>query len=268
MTSKYIPVTSVIYDLSLTIDDRYWNEAKMIEWVNKGAQLLATSQMLEGKLAIMSLVNHKAELPEDFKYLTQIAYNTTNVCSSTSTDCFPELNLPDNSDLGSKLDDLTLTLNWKPMRLTTNPFHTSICLDSSITSCPNCDHEFSISTSLVLTSTLKEGTILVAYLGLPKDSDNNLLIPDSEEVKEALLHYALYRHWMSRYSMKEDGAEQRMKHHLTMWNTLGKKAAGNLNLPDVNELENIKNMFNRLVPRDNMFAKFFIPLNGRENINF
>lgn len=240
----------------------------MLEWVNKGARLLSTSQMLEGKLAVLSLSTHKAELPEDLKYLVQIAYRTDNPCTEISSDCFPELNLPANSDLASKLDNTANYINWKPMRLTSNPYHSSICLDNSMSNCNHCDHEFSVSTSLVLTSTLKEGIIMVAYLGLPLDEKGNLLIPDNEEVKEALLHYALYRHWMSRYTMKEDGADQRMSHHLSMWNTLSKKAAGNLNLPDVNELENMKNQFNRLVPRDNMFAKFFLPLGARENINF
>lgn len=29
--TKYIPLKSILYDLSLTIDDRYWNENKMME---------------------------------------------------------------------------------------------------------------------------------------------------------------------------------------------------------------------------------------------
>lgn len=214
MTSNYISVTSVLYDLSLTIDDRYYNEAKMLEWVNKGARLLRTDQMLEGKLAAIQLTSHKAELPSDLKYLTQVAYDDAPCTSNLST-CYPELNLPDNSSLAERLDS-TSAIRWKPMRLTTNPFHLSLCLDNSLLSCEVCEHEFSVSTSLILTSTLSEGLLLVSYLGLPLDEKNNLLIPDNEEVKEALLHYALYRHWMSRYSMMEDGAERRMQHHLSM----------------------------------------------------
>jgi hypothetical protein len=53
-----------------------------------------------------------------------------------------------------------------------------------------------------------------------------------------------------------------------MWNTLSKKAAGELNLPDVNELENIKNQMTRLVPRTNRFQQLFLPLSNRENVNF
>lgn len=73
---------------------------------------------------------------------------------------------------------------------------------------------------------------------------------------------------MSKYNMMEDGSEQRMKHYLTMWNTLSKKAAGNLNLPDVNELENLMSQFNRLVPKQNRFQQMFLTLSNRENVKF
>lgn len=73
---------------------------------------------------------------------------------------------------------------------------------------------------------------------------------------------------MSRYTMMEDGAEKRMQHHLMMWNTLSKKAAGNLNLPDVNEMENLMQQFNRLVPKVNKFEQLFLTLSNREDVNF
>jgi len=100
------------------------------------------------------------------------------------------------------------------MRLASNPYHSSICLTQSITKCSSCIGEFSISPSLVVTTNFEAGTIMVAYLAYAKDSDNNILIPDDETLKEALLHYVLYRYWLSKDIMKEDGAERRMTHHL------------------------------------------------------
>lgn len=66
----------------------------------------------------------------------------------------------------------------------------------------------------------------------------------------------------------EEGSEGRMKHHLSMWNTLAAKSAGDLNLPDVSQLENLKNIFNRLVPRQDRFNQLFLNLTNSENINF
>jgi hypothetical protein len=45
---------------------------------------------------------------------------------------------------------------------------------------------------------------------------------------------------MAKMTMKEDGADNLMKHHLSMWQTLSVRAKGNLTFPDINQLENIK----------------------------
>lgn len=266
MTTNYISIKSVLYDLSLIIEDRYWNEISVLEWANKAARLIRSDQTLETKVTYLPVVLHKAELPSDLKYLTQIAY-TDNLCLSNS--CLEDtLNLPENSELMQNMSVTNNVFPWKAMRLTSNPYHASICLDKSIMHCTDCQHEFSVNSELVLTTTLKSGVIMVSYLGYPTDDEGYLVIPDNEELKEAILHYVLYRYWLSKYTMMEEGAEGRMKHHLTLWNTLSKKAAGNLNLPDINELENIKNQFNRLVPRENRFQQLFLTLGNRENVNF
>jgi len=80
------------------------------------------------------------------------------------------------------------------MRLTSNPYHQSICLNNGLMYCTDCDHEFSVSPSLVLTSTLLSGVLKVAYLAYPTDDEGYQLIPDDESLKEALLHYVLYRY--------------------------------------------------------------------------
>lgn len=264
MTTNYISIKSVLYDLSLVINERLWNENQMLEWAHKALRLLRTNAMLETKLALLSIENHKAQLPDNLKYLIQIMYKYTDNPVNTT-----DLILPPNSTLGEDLFQVTGNMfPWKPMRLTSNPYHGSICLDESITQCPDCTHSFSVSTDLILTSTLRSGTIMVAYLGYPVDEDGAALIPNDEEVKEAILYYLLYRYWMVKYNMMEDGADKRMQTYLSMWNTLSKKAAGNMNLPDVNELENIKNIFNRLVPRENQFNKGFLTLTNSELRSF
>lgn len=220
--------------------------------------------MLESKLAVIQLTTHKAELPSDLKYLIQVAYrNTPIVC----TDCINELNLPENSDLGERLNIIT-RVKWSPMRLTTNPYHQSLCLNDSILNCQYCHHEFSVSNELILTSTLKEGTLMVAYIGLPTNSDGKLLIPNNEEVKEAILNYVLFRYWSAKYNMMEDGSDSRMKFYQSQWHMYKLKAQGNLNLPDTNEMENLMSQFNKIIPRENRFEQMFITLNNRESASF
>lgn len=262
MTNNYTSIKSILYDLSLVIDDRYWNEVKMSEWAHKALRMIHTDQTLETKVTYIEVCNHKAVLPTDLKYLTQIAYMDKLTEISTQG-----LDLPTTSNLGESFITMN-KLGWKAMRLTSNPYHASICLDKKLFYCTDCTHEFSVSPDLILTTTLKDGVIMISYLTWIKDEDGFALIPDNEYLKESILHFILYRYWMSKMMVKEEGAAQQMQFHLQMWNTLSKKAAGELNLPDVNELENIKNQMTRLVPRTNRFQQLFLPLSNRENVNF
>lgn len=267
MIGNYTSIKSVLYDLSLTIDDRYWNETKMAEWAHKALRMVNTDQSLETKVTYIEVCEHKAVLPSDLKYLIQVAYVDEDVERFLEGD-IEALNLPTDSNLGNQFNRPIQTIQWKPMRLTSNPFHASICLDKSIAFCTDCYHEFGVSSDLVLTTTLRTGAIMVSYLTWPKDDEGYSLIPDNEYLKEALLHYILYRYWMSKSLMKEEGAQQQLQFHLQMWNRLRAQAAGNLNKPDVNELENLKAQLTHLVPTSTRFQQLFLTLGNREATRF
>lgn len=267
MTTNYIPIQSVLYDLSLTIEERYWNEIKMLEWLAHGFRKLNIPIALEPKTAQLEVVTHKATLPSDFKYLTQVVH--VNQITQLESDTFLAETIDPPENTTWTLATLNSFRDFTPMRLSSNPFHSTICLDENqLVYCTDCLHEFSISPSLVLTTTLESGTILVSYLGYATALNGDMLIPNDENLKEALLYYVLYRYWLAKDMMMEQGAAQRMQHYLAMWQTASVKATGNLTLPDINQLENIKANHNRLVPRENKFQQFFTTLGNRENVNF
>lgn len=265
MITNYTSIQSILYNLSLVIDERYWNETAVLEWATHALRSLRIEKALQQKVCQLTVTDHKATLPADLVYLIQVAYYRYGCPNNDCPDLYRELALPENSELPYALIELKST-DWEAMRMTSNPYHGSICLDKSLVSCRDCKHEFGVAPSMVLTTTLPMGLIMVSYLAWPVDDDGYALIPDDETVKEALFHYVLYRYWLSKYTMKEEGSEQRMNFHLTMWDTLSKKAL-NLNLPDVSTIENLKNVWNRLVPRDNRFDQLFTTIASRENVS-
>ncbi len=263
MTStNYISIKSVLYDLISTIDERYWNETVMLEWATKALRKVKAFSKFVDKVTLLAINCHKGQLPPDLVYITQIAWQPYTAAID------PEITLPSTSDLATKLNALPAVLNWAPMRLTSNPYFGSICLDESIIACPSCVHEFSVDENLFITTTLKDGNVMVAYKGYPTNDAGDALMPDNEDLKDAILHYVLYRYWMSKYQMKEDGAQSHMDFHLTMWSNLAAKAAGTLNMPDLSTLENIKNMRNRLIPKSNRYNEMFLTLSNAESTNF
>jgi hypothetical protein len=97
MTTKYISIKSVLYGISLLIDDRYWNENKVLEWVNRGYRKMDLSPSFVTKTAELTVTSHKTTLPSDFKYLIQIM-DTTDVSSVDTSNLLDEsLDPPSNS---------------------------------------------------------------------------------------------------------------------------------------------------------------------------
>lgn len=215
MITNYISIKSVLHDLALMVDERYWNETAMEEWVTRALRQVAIEPALENAVTLIELCEHKAQLPSDLKYLTQVAFKASPEPADELEAIIADLELPEDSNL-FLYHSMLKTLVWVPMKLAANPYHNSICLDESLFKCPSCSYEFTVSPALVLTSNLKSGVLLVSYLRYPLDEDGSALIPDDETLKEAILHYALYRYWLMRYMMKEDGADSRVKFHLSM----------------------------------------------------
>lgn len=236
---KYTSIKSVLAQLALTLDDRYWNETTMLEHATRAFRQLNIEAKWETKTLEDTIEEHKLTLPADLKYLLQIAYQ--DVLYNGSSDA------------------------WKPLRLASTPFASSVCIYGCSSTCTTCTHQYSISPSGIVTATIKDANVLVSYLAYPTDEDGFALIPDDESLKEAIFHYVLYRYWLQKDLMKEDGAEKRMAFHLQMWNTLSKKALS-LNLPDTATMENLKNIQNRMVKNEDHFQTMFTNL-GVPQIN-
>lgn len=240
---KYTSIKSVLAQLALTLDDRYWNETTMLEHATRAFRQLNLEAKWETKTLEDTVVEHKLTLPNDLKYLLQIAYKrNSNTVDHTHN-------------------------SYQPMRLATTPFASSICIYGCSSDCTSCPHQYSVSPGGIVTTTIKDADVIISYLAYPTDEEGFALIPDDESLKEAIFHYVLYRYWLQKDLMKEDGAEKRMAFHLQMWNTLSKKALS-LNLPDLGKMENLKNIQNRLVKNEDHFKSMFTNLGGPQYNSF
>lgn len=165
------------------------------------------------------------------------------------------------------------------MRASSNPFLISIDQDTSlftntsfdpstqISSHVQCDHEYSVDPSGCITTTLPEGMLLVAYLRLPTASTGEQLIPDNIHVKNAIMYYALYMHYLRKSIITgELKDEKQSEKFLDKFQVLKIKVAGLLGF-DIDTMENIKAQRDHLVPRSERYDGFFSQLNRRETEN-
>ena len=257
MTTKFVSLKSILYQVSLLLDDVDFKEEEFTNFALQALRMFRGTVKLEDYVAYVSLTEHKAALPSNLVYLVGVAYRQTSMLTTYATDANGD-EIATTCDSGEE---------WKMMKLSTSIFHDQICPWKSLTVCNDCTHNYAVSTSLNLTSSLDYGDLMVAYKGYPMNDEGDFMLPDNQDLHEAIINFVLYKVWLTKYLVKEDGAEQRMQHFLSMWNMLSKKAL-NLNLPDVGQMENIMAIWNRLVPRSNRADDGFSTLNSRENVNF
>jgi len=290
---SYVPIDTVLYDISLLVDDSHYNETKFREWALQGYRKLGANNVYENKVALLGVEDHKSHIPLDLKYITQIAYYKA-ISDTDITELQRIMNLESeahNPALRYIVDPTALpTLAatamgndlgsaWKPLRKSTNSFIKTVDMDYSIYGsdpslrtlsydCPECNHEYHVDPDGCITTTLKDGLLWISYLAYAKDSKGQVLIPDNEDLKEALVHFCLFKYWMSKATVKEQGSINERDWHLLRFQTLKAKAAAALNDPDAATLENMMQQRNRLLPRLNQADNFYSKLSNREVIDY
>ena len=131
---------------------------------------------------------------------------------------------------------------------------------------PQYRYEYSINPNNTITSSLKEGILLIAYKAYPCDK-GDFLIPDNEDVKEAIAAYCMYRFYASRAIVHEEGARQERDYYLQRFHVTSGKAK-NVNNPTLAQLELMSNESNRIKRNTSHFDHFFSSLGYKENAKY
>jgi len=283
---KYISIDSVLFDISLSIDEQYWDENAMKEWAIKGFRKMQLPLKFVQKVAVVPITSHKGTLPECAAHITHAACKTN--LASTDLAELERIIGSDNSErlsseLAQRASESIYNLyrnSWKAIRPSTNSFLKTVYCESIIPASLNptendqykftsdCELEYHVDPNGVITTSFKTGLLFVSYLAHTTDTDGDILIPDDETLKEAIMHYCMYRYWLSKSFMHEEASTRERDWHLQRYQILKLSAIGNLNLPSVGQLENIKNMTNRILPDTNQYNRFFYELGRPENTTF
>ena len=117
----------------------------------------------------------------------------------------------------------------------------------------------------VIYTSIKEGTIEVAYEAIPVDCDGYPQIPDNSSFRDALELYITKR----RYKILFDTGKIKGDVYSTTCQDYAfavGQAQTSLIMPTIDEMESITNMWNTLLPRVNEHRTGFINNGSKENI--
>lgn len=285
-------IAKVFRDFDLKEGDHRISD--MIEWCGEGLEKIGAFPYFETKVTgkdnvpIIEFSNYQAKLPVDFHRLIQVGYSAveegpfypmryatgsmehasqknTDIKSSTSTD---------NVVVDSEVINLAMTLYNLTYELALQKINDEPTTKELLTSLISKDNRIS-ETSLTTDYTYvikdgwikmnkKEGYLMLSYQAIPTDLDGYPMIPDDSGFLEALYWYIAVK---LLYPMWRDGRVRDAVYYdaRSSWNYYSKQAYGNAMMPNLDQLESLKNSWLRLVPEIKEHDNFFSTL-GQEQV--
>jgi hypothetical protein len=111
----------------------------------------------------------------------------------------------------------------------------------------------------------EEGTVNLAYIAVPTDEEGFPLIPDNISFKEAIVKYIVMKLNYSKF-VTDTINPNTWDRIVNDWHYYCSQARGKANMPTADQLESIKNMWNRLKPMMNEHRVMFNKLGNVERI--
>jgi len=213
------------------------NQSDAYEWIAEGLNLIGAYSQYNEISECLTLTNGKAKLPCGFYKLVDINYKNKPVYWATNTNA-----------------------------------HNYQCHDCRIPACNTggCEYTFYINDSYLISNIEDENdieaSICIVYLGIPVDDDGIPMIPDNVYYQKALAAYVTsmldYQDW--RKGKCPDKVYQQSEKEWLFYVSAAKGAA---NMPNVQQLEQLKNVMRRLLPASNDYKKGFKNFDKGEQLN-
>lgn len=193
-------------------------------------RIVGCPRMFEEKTALVEIENYRGLIPCDFNDIIQV--RTHESCNRKDYGVF---------------------------RHTTDNFHMSDNKQNSF------DLTYKIQGNVIFTS-IKEGTIEIAYNAFAVDSDGYPMIPDNSSFINALELYIKKKHFNVLFDTgKINQAVWAQVCQDYAW-AVG-QAQSDLIRPTIDQMESITNMWNTLIPRVSEHSSGFVNNGSKERIN-
>lgn len=269
LTSIKEVISKIVRDLGLGESEIRYQD--FIEWIGEGLKHIGAYPQFTEKEALVVIENYKGVLPCDFYQMIQLQEgaectpaegNNHQVVSQV----LKELGFTDaNSGLTLSPRAFQLLQLSHLERTSTNPFtgfydrmfsnenligRINVGAINGIRSLDyNITHD-------VINTTFRDGFLTLKYLAFPVDCDGYPLVPDDVSFFDAMFwkvayHLAIRGHQFRNPQMSD------MHMCRQKWNFYCLQARGTANAPDLETLEQIKNMWIRLIPNYHEYQEDF-----------
>ena len=231
MLSGYISSKAILNRLyrDLGINNEI-DENDFVEWASDALRLIGAYSQYQEVSECVDLVDGKAKLPCDFHKLVDIHYKGQPMHWATNTNA----------------------ANYQ-------------CTNCNIPVCDVCDLNFYINNSYLITNinVTTTANLCMVYLATPVDEEGYPMIPDDIYYEKAIAAYVTFmidnQAWRSaRISDKVFARSEKE------WLFYVGAAKGSANMPNAAQLNNLGNIWQRLIPNPRAYDKNFRGFNRNE----
>ena len=236
-------VRAVINRLSL--DKSQYEEDDIIEWIINGLDIMNIKKAYQQEAILIEVNNHKAILPCDLIQIEMvtmpldsciisqkdeeelsscgcsIGYNKDYIEQVNSNYNFKVIN-----NYSKFIDTNYFKKNFQILKLNNLPFAGKFHCDTCPNISSNCDITYSLSPNGYITTPFEHGVICLAYIKYAKDENDEYIIPDNEDLIQALANWCMAKHWELRMNMKEEGAYNMYELYINKAQNLFQKVRG------------------------------------------
>lgn len=204
----------------------------VIEWIGSALEFIGAYGQYEPKIAEFDIDEYKVKIPLDLYKLVYVTYNGYPLTFA-------------GKHLGNNIFCPNCTIPTQDINTTNGTLSTSGCGGAT----------FYLNDTYIITS-IQTGKICLEYIAIPVDEDGYPLVPDNVSYMKALTCYVTkmldYREWR-----KGNIPDKVFQHSEKEWNWYCAQAKGAANMPDLGQLERLKNVMVRLIPKQNEFNTLF-----------
>lgn len=291
VSSKEI-VSKVITDLKLQEED--YMVSDMIEWIGEALDSIGAIRQYNVKVTgkeyepILTVSNYQARLPSDLMKPVLIQYSKTIdgtyipikwntnpiMMRGFETNTFATDSIAgENEIIYFTMDLMSLDFQAAVTLLNNDPaFKAKInsiivsedCWKSNISE--NDPDALSIKYTInnnYIKLNVEDGYIRMAYLSRPLDEDNYPLVPDLQSFRDALYWYVVMKIYYPKWALGR--IRDRVYDHAEgKWRFFAKQAYAEGIMPDLGQLESMKDQWNKLFPELYEFDSSFSQLSEKQ----
>jgi len=257
MVHSWTSYKTVLSKLADVLPANNWNELEMLDRISEAMESVGVYPMLESDAVFLEVENYKAKLPRGLVAIEQVAYKPTALDEADITEIQKYVGHNNDFYYNGFLASQYFTKCYFPLRLANSTFASQFHIDDSVNLNVNAEHTYSITPSGYIRTSFESAWIVLAYLKYPQDECGDFLIPDNPDLIMGMVYYCLAMYWLKQSNMDVQGAQGKFIEFMRLWELKRKSASGELNMPSIDQLEDIRQMKNRMFPRERRYYSFF-----------